>query len=27
MHDVRQAGFKIHQLAKSSQDIVKAFGE
>ena len=22
MHDVRQAGFKIHQLAKSSQDIV-----
>lgn len=22
MHDVRQAGFKIHQLAKNSQDIV-----
>lgn len=22
MHDVRQAGFKIHQLAKSSQDTV-----
>lgn len=22
IHDVRQAGFKIHQLAKSSQDIV-----
>lgn len=22
MHDVRQAGFKIHRLAKSSQDIV-----
>lgn len=22
MHDVRQAGFKIHQLAKSGQDIV-----